>query len=293
MSILIAPPIIDKLSQLTIDADKDWAGKGITNIKQVAAGMAIGDILQHNGAILERLAPGTVHYVLTSAGPLNPVVYAPGGMYYNRYLPANIALSKIAGLFVPGKAKSLNLPLATVIRKDGDTLVQRLSPAIALAKSSGVFTPDQAGSKNISLNRALGLTIPVTGAALDDGGVVTDYTTQQKSGPAKDQSYTAGEDNEKNIAGGNNWEAQTFTTVSAGLFRHVILKIYRNPGNWPGNTTVSIKATDGNGHPTGADLCSLTFDSSYITDISPGVYYKIIFTTSGQPQCGHQVCHCG
>jgi len=76
---------ISKLSELEIDADKDWQGKGITNIKQVAAGMAIGHILQHGGSILEALAPGPAHNVLTSEGTGKKVVWAPGGTYFGHH----------------------------------------------------------------------------------------------------------------------------------------------------------------------------------------------------------------
>ena len=46
---------ISKLSELVIDADKNWAGKKLTNCGGLAAGMAMGHILQHNGVILETL----------------------------------------------------------------------------------------------------------------------------------------------------------------------------------------------------------------------------------------------
>ena len=36
---------ITKLSELTIDADKDWQQKGITNIKEIASSMAQGDMV--------------------------------------------------------------------------------------------------------------------------------------------------------------------------------------------------------------------------------------------------------
>ena len=36
---------ISRLSQLTIDADKDWGSWGLSNIKEIATGMKAGDIL--------------------------------------------------------------------------------------------------------------------------------------------------------------------------------------------------------------------------------------------------------
>lgn len=55
---------------------------------------------------------------------------------------------------------------------------------------------------------------------------------------------------------GNGWSAQTFTPSSSHTITSVKLKMYRY--NSPGTITVSIKATDDDGHPTGDDLCSGT-----------------------------------
>lgn len=58
---------------------------------------------------------------------------------------------------------------------------------------------------------------------------------------------------------GDSWVAQTFTPSITHKVTSVKLKLYRYAS--PGTITVSIKATDGSGHPTGADLCSGTTDS--------------------------------
>lgn len=70
---------ISKLSELMIDADKDWQGKGISNIKELAAGMAIGDMLIYDGTRIIKLQPGPVGRVLTSQGPGALPIWAPGG----------------------------------------------------------------------------------------------------------------------------------------------------------------------------------------------------------------------
>ena len=62
---------ITKLSELEIDADKDWQGFGITNIKEVAAAMAKGDLAVRGNAVLEPLVPGPIGTPLTSAGAGN------------------------------------------------------------------------------------------------------------------------------------------------------------------------------------------------------------------------------
>ena len=56
------------------------------------------------------------------------------------------------------------------------------------------------------------------------------------------------------------WCAQTFTPSENHTVTAVTIKCYRNGS--PGTVTVSIKAVDGSGKPTGADLASGTFDPS-------------------------------
>lgn len=55
----------------------------------------------------------------------------------------------------------------------------------------------------------------------------------------------------------NYWRAQSFTPQVAHTSTSVKLYCYR-VGTITGDFIVSIKATDGNGHPTGSDLCSCT-----------------------------------
>lgn len=62
---------ITRLSQLQIDVDKDWDGYGITNLRELAAGMARGDVLVHNGSILVKVSPGSAGHEFTSGGPGN------------------------------------------------------------------------------------------------------------------------------------------------------------------------------------------------------------------------------
>lgn len=64
--ILIKPRAAKKLSELEIDTDKDWGGFGITNVKELAASMARGDILFFDGARLAKLAPDSIGTMLTT-----------------------------------------------------------------------------------------------------------------------------------------------------------------------------------------------------------------------------------
>jgi hypothetical protein len=65
---------VTTLSRLAIDIDKDWQAKGITNIKEVAAGMAVGDIIYHDGSVIKKLEAGPSGYELLTGGP----THAPG-----------------------------------------------------------------------------------------------------------------------------------------------------------------------------------------------------------------------
>lgn len=77
MSLLITPGIT-RLSELIIDADKDWQAKGISNLEELAAGMTMGDLLQRGaGGVLIRLPPGPIGNILTANGAGNIIGWAP------------------------------------------------------------------------------------------------------------------------------------------------------------------------------------------------------------------------
>lgn len=65
---LLLRPGVGRISELDIDVDKGWSAMGISNIAQVVAGMAKGDLLFHDGASLARIPPGTAGAMLTTQG---------------------------------------------------------------------------------------------------------------------------------------------------------------------------------------------------------------------------------
>jgi hypothetical protein len=69
------------------------------------------------------------------------------------------------------------------------------------------------------------------------------------------------------------WEAQTFTPSTTHTITSVKLRLYRVGS--PGTITVGIRATDGDGHPTGEDLCSGTTDGDTLTTDSGGEWREI------------------
>ena len=68
MSLLVKGGGASTLSALTIDVDKDWAGKGISNIKEVAAGMQTGDMAMSDGNNITIFSPGPIGTILTTQG---------------------------------------------------------------------------------------------------------------------------------------------------------------------------------------------------------------------------------
>ena len=189
MSLLVRAGIT-RLSELEIDADKDWQDKGISNIKEVALGMSIGDIVQHNGARLVKLVPGEARLVLTSQGPGKMVVWAPGGTYFHRYFPVTVGLAHSEAKASPDKLYDKSIPASTWNRQAYEDApadyIKRLTPVISLADAQAVVTPDKTGEKTPAVNTGFKLKIPVGGAVAEDGGVLTNETTAAQNSTAND-----------------------------------------------------------------------------------------------------------
>ena len=148
-------------------------------------------------------------------------------------------------------------------------------PSITSSKALiAPYTAPKTASKSPAVDTVVVAEIVVAGAIADDGGVQTDETAAAKSVPAVNQQYNTSDDNQKST-GGATWEAQTFTMTTTHRVRYVRLKLYRSAT--PGNITISIRATDGSGHPTGGDLCSAAINGNELTATSPGYWYRIDF----------------
>jgi hypothetical protein len=69
--VLVLPRTVSRLSELQIDADKDWQRWGIFNLKELSQGMNRGDLVLCDGISLVRLrAEGDIGDELTSERPL-------------------------------------------------------------------------------------------------------------------------------------------------------------------------------------------------------------------------------
>ena len=66
---------ISRLSQLEIDAGKDWGEKGIANIAHMVGGMQKGDLLMRGAAGIVVVSPNSIGNILTANGPLADVSF--------------------------------------------------------------------------------------------------------------------------------------------------------------------------------------------------------------------------
>lgn len=118
---------------------------------------------------------------------------------------------------------------------------------------------------------------------------------------ALQESYynLASSDTYPGVTDNDDWVAQTFTpSVSHQLSKVNLFFTYSSGSSRSGNIVVSIKATDGSGKPTGANLISKTLAANTVTAIYPihewvefvfpstitvtaGVTYAIVCNTVG------------
>lgn len=181
---------IDRISQLIIDADKDWQTRGITNIKQVAALMSRGDLIVRNDSILARIQAGPLSYVLTSRGPGKKATWAPAGGALNYYFPVLVESAHAEAIVTVDQVINENAALASshyqaYVDTPAD-YIRRLDCAIALADAEAVLAgPDQTIAITATPRSALSILcdgfVEETAAA-----VQTDKTAEARSPAAND-----------------------------------------------------------------------------------------------------------
>ena len=182
----------NRWSQITIDADKDMAGQGLSNLKELAAGMLHGDlIVKGAGGVLIRVPPGIANTVWTSNGPGNIPSWQPGGTYFNRYYPATIQLNTPTAVSdSPDHVESEPAPVSsahveTMLDLPAD-MVKRITPDVSLIAGEVVKTVDHSRDENGPVNSMFDLEKVVDGAVADDGGVQTTETTAAQNATAND-----------------------------------------------------------------------------------------------------------
>ena len=189
-----------KWSAITIDTDKDMGGYGLSDLKQVAAAMVGGDLIAKGlGGILVRIPAGVANTVLTSQGALMLPTWAPGGLYLNRYFPANVDLSSPTATknttrnhsqVNPGTGKLPSVYVTDVV-EDLPNLIKLSTPAITIPGTqtkNTTRTHTQANSLASKMPSQFDLNIVVAGAEAynNTGSVYTDETAAAQNATAND-----------------------------------------------------------------------------------------------------------
>jgi len=223
MSLLVKG--IARLSQVEIDADKDWAGRGITNIKEVASGMCHGDMVVRSGSppILARLpAEYGVGYHFIHAKSLG------GGVFEPEWMDIQDIVCYLTG--APNKMvapPTLTLPLPSV----GFAVAEEHSGGeyAAIPSILQILTPDVSEATTTYLPGA------VDGAIADDGGVQTDETTAANNPTADDMTLlpaVPAVDDAYYFGLSTPWDWLSLSIGTAGAGTWTIVWEYWNGSTW-------------------------------------------------------------
>ncbi|MFA5377991.1 MAG: hypothetical protein WC455_19730 [Dehalococcoidia bacterium] len=181
-------------SAVTIDADKNMLGFGMSNMKQVVAAMVGGDLVAKGlGGVLVRIPAGIANTVLTSAGVGLVPTWAPGGLYLNRYFPVVIS-DTLTTLIkaTPDATNNKNAPITrahvNVYQDTPASYVKRVDPAITDTLAGSAAAPDATDNHNAPAHTHFDLTKVVDGAVADDGGVQTTETAAAQNATANDMT---------------------------------------------------------------------------------------------------------
>lgn len=203
-----AKPGITKISELEIDADKDWAAMGISNIKELALAMAWGDINYRGSDVMEKLTAGLGGQVLHTMGPLHPPYWAwlKGTLLQEIYF------------FLVLTAPSIQMAIAA-----------NVVGAVTATPSLALTAPSE--------SEALATQSPtaIDGALADDGGVQTDETTEANSAAANDMTLlpTSPEVDDAYYFGlSTPWDWLCLNIGQAGLGTWTIVWEYYNGATW-------------------------------------------------------------
>ena len=218
---------IGKLSELTIDADKDWQQREISNLKAVAEGMVQGDITYRGADVLERLPAdygvGYNFLHVKNSGQLEPewmdiqdlVAYLTGAVNRMVALPA---------LMIPQPEISLTLNEGHSFGLGAVPSLAIVLPAVAMAAATAA---PNAVTAAIAHN--------------DDPPIDTDETAEANSPTANDMHLlpspsAVGDGFYFGLADPFDWVCLDIGTAGAGSW--IITWKYWNGSTW---TALSMK----------------------------------------------------
>jgi len=178
------------ISQVYIDADKDWEAMGISNLKEVALGMTKGDFGVRGNSVLVRLQPGPITYVLVSAGPGHIPVWMPAPGPLNLYLAAQIDSGHAEAVVPVDQLISKNAALASahyqVYVDTPADYIRMLDPALGAVDAASIIAgPDQSIAKSFLMPS--GLSILCDGFVEETAAAAqTDHTAEARDAVAND-----------------------------------------------------------------------------------------------------------
>ena len=212
------------------------------------------------GAITPTGALGTIYRFIQSvgSGAITPV----------GALGLKIKLAVGSGSITPTGALSTLRKIFQSVGGGAITPAGALGRLIKITVGSGAITPTGALSTIKKFFQTVGEGAITPVGAL---GRLIKITVGETLGTLHEY-YDTGDDGYQSIYG-TLWEGQSFTPSSSHTINKIELKLYRIGS--PGTVTVSIRATDGSGHPTGSDLCSGTTDGDTLTTDTNGEWRGI------------------
>lgn len=193
MSLLLMRGVA-KLSQLEIDANKDWQAREITNLKTIAGAMGHGDIAFRGAGVLERLLAdaGKGYNFLRSRGPgLSPVwqdieslvQYMTGAVNRAASFDLSIPSPSMSQITQQASSPPGRTAFGVLVPPEPEIAVDTLTgPGGAVVSSPSLDVPAPAVSGQVAIGAPLG------GAVADDGGVQTDETVPANNDTANDMT---------------------------------------------------------------------------------------------------------
>lgn len=179
-------------SAITIDADKNMLGFGLSNMKEVAAAMAGGDLIAKGlGGILVRIPAGVANTVLTSAGIGLVPTWAPGGLYLARYFPANVDIIAAAAKTTVDKTATKNAALSTAYVADDGTATNLQEQRVTLASVDAenvIAAADETDNENAPIHSHFDLEMVVDGAVAEDTPAQVNETAAAKNATVNDMT---------------------------------------------------------------------------------------------------------
>jgi len=207
-----------------------------------------------------------VDYVVQYIGPMASHRWRSLVRYLNSWI--NLPLTTDSP-FIPDGSKNVSGNLGTVIYDAyTDPENPKYDREIALdIDATDAWAPDESDAEAPTVDRDTEAQQWPTSVQVNDGGVYTDETANERTGmvkgPATIGGYGTASGNTSQSSGlacdSVNWLAQSFYPVRAGYIWRLSLQLYRV--GLPGTTaTISIQECDPvNDHPNGVDLCYATY----------------------------------